>query len=143
MKFTEFEPYLRQVLDLEFGDRNHEIQANSTRLKQEMSAREMLNSTIALGNLAEFLFVEFKARCSLVAEYIVGKLAVLKPTDGSDKTSDGVPIFRSIVTDQLAHIERIYDSIAGPIAASLQSGMPTEIRRDLIQRMNDCMKRPN
>ena len=141
MKFTEFEPYLHQILALEFGDRDHEIQINSTRLKEEMNARGMLHSTITLGNVADFLLAEFKARCGLVAEHVVGKLAVLKPADGSDKTSHGVPIFHSVATDQLAHIEKTYDSIAGPISVPLQSDMPAQIRQHLMQRMNDHRKK--
>lgn len=141
MKFTEFEPYLRQILALEFGDRDHEIQVNSTRLKGETNARGILNSTVTLGNVADFLLAEFKARCGLVAEHVVGKLAVLKPPDGSDKTSHAVPIFRANATAQLAHIERTYDSIAEPIAASLQSAIPAEIRQHLMQRMNDHLKK--
>ncbi len=141
MKFTEFEPYLYQILALEFADRDHEIQINSVRLKGEMTARGILNSTITLGNVADFLLAEFKARCGLVAEHVVGKLAVLKPTDGSDKTSHGVPIFHSVASDQLAHLGKTYDSIAEPIAAPLQSGMPAEIRQHLMQRMSDHMKK--
>ena len=63
---------------------------------------------------------------TIVAQHVVGKLGVLKPNDGGDKTSHGVPLFRSIAAEQLAHIERTYDSNAEPIAAPLQSGMPAQ-----------------
>src|SRR5574337_971116 len=107
MKFTDFEPYLHQILALEFRARDHEIRVNSTRLKQEMNARGMLNSTVTLNNLADFLAVEFNTRCGLAAESIIGKLAVLKPIDEHDVTSHCVPMFRSIAVGQSAHIQNI------------------------------------
>ena len=137
MKFTDFEPYLHQILALEFRARDHEIQVNSTRLRQEMNARGMLNSTETLNNLADFLAVEFKTRCGLAAEFIVGKLAVLEPIDGRDMTSHCVPMFRTIAVEQSAHIQNIYDEIAGPIALPLQSRMPAELRQNLSKQMDD------
>lgn len=141
MKFTDFEPYLRQILALEFRARDHEIQVNSTRLKQEMNARGVLNSTMTLTSLADFLVVEFKARCDLAAELSIGKLAVLKPIDGGNMTSHCVPTFCSIAVDQSTHIQNIYDEIACPIVSPLQSRMPDEIRQHLSQRMNDHAKK--
>lgn len=141
MKFTDFELYLCQILALEFRARDHEIQANSTRLKQEMNAREILNSTVTLNNLADFLAVEFKTRCGLVAEFIIGKLAVLKPIDGHNMTSHCVPMFRTIAVEQSAHIQNIYDEIAGPIALPLQSRMPDEIRQNLSKQIGDHAKK--
>ncbi|AMC35034.1 hypothetical protein [Janthinobacterium sp. B9-8] len=141
MTFTEFELYLRQIMGLDFGDRNHEIQVNFVRLQEEMIERGMLNSTITLRKVADFFLAEFKARCCLVEAHVVGKLAVLKPADGGDKTSYVVPIFNSVVMEQHAFIEKTYDSIVEPITACLPGGMPAQIREQWVQRMNNHMKK--
>ena len=43
MEFSEVETYVRQILALEFSDRDHEIQVNTTRVKANMVARGLMN----------------------------------------------------------------------------------------------------
>src|SRR5688572_27028614 len=67
MDFDTIEKYVRQILTLEFNDRDHEIQTNTTKVKSEMNARGLVNSTITLTNLSAFFLAEFNARIDLIA----------------------------------------------------------------------------
>lgn len=141
MEFSEVETYVRQILALEFSDRDHEIQVNTTRVKANMVARGLMNSTITLNNLSDFFLAEFKARIDLVAKCAVEKTKALKPAKGHDKAIDSVALFKAIASEQFSGIESAYNENAAPIAASLQSGIPTQIRQQLTHRMNSHMKK--
>lgn len=138
MEYDELKSFVQRILDLEFCDRDHEIQVNATGLKAEMNSRGLLNSTITLSNLSEFFLAEFKARCDLIAQHAIGRIAILKTAEGSDKTPLG--LFRSIADEQLTRVLIEHDSISMPIASSLLSGMPVQIRDSMVQRMRDHMK---
>lgn len=53
MDFDEIEKYVQKIVALEFADRNHEIQIAITRVKGDMVARGITNSTITLNHFAE------------------------------------------------------------------------------------------
>ena len=139
MEYADFESMLTRILALEFGDRDHELDASALRLKEEMNARGVLTSTMTLGELSNFFVAEFKARCDLIAQHAIGKIGTVKPAEGSGKTP--LDLFRSESKDQLARLTAKFDAIASPIRSGLQGAMPDEIRRTMLQRMQDHMQR--
>lgn len=141
MDFDTTEKYVRQILALEFDDRDQEIQANIISVKSEMNARNLVNSTITLTNLSAFFLAEFNARIDLIAGYATGRIGTMKASEEKDKTTQGVHLFCTIAAEQYSHIEKSYDAAAAPIIANLQSGMPTEIRQHMLKRMTAHMKK--
>lgn len=141
MDFDTTEKYVRQILDLEFGDRDQDILTNTTQVKSEMNARGLMNSSITLTNLSAFFLAEFAARIDLIAQHAIGRIGKMTVEKGKDKTTQGVQLFRAIATEQYRRIEKSYDAAAAPIVATLQSEMPTEIRRNLLQRMSTHVKK--
>ena len=141
MDFDTTEKYVRQILTLEFDDRDHEIQTNTTKVKSEMNVRGLVNSTITLTNLSAFFLAEFNARIDFIAGHAIGPIGTIKASEGKDKTTQGVHLFRTIAAEQYSHIEKSYDVAAASIVATLQSGMPTEIRQHMLQRMTNHMKK--
>ena len=141
MDFDEIEKYVQKIVALEFADRNHEIQIAITRVKGDMLARGIMNSTITLNHFAEFFLAEFKARVDFVASHVVGNIGKLNKEKNHDITTNGVALYKEIASQQFTFVEQTYDSSASMIAASLQSNMPTQIRELLIRRMNDHMQK--
>jgi hypothetical protein len=141
MDFATTEKYVRQILTLEFDDRDQEIQTNIISVKSEMNARDLVNSTITLTNLSAFFLAEFNARIDLIAGYATGRIDTTTASEGKDKSTQGVHLFRTIAAEQYSHIEKSYDAAAALIIANLQSGMPTEIRQHMLQRMTAHMKK--
>jgi len=138
MEYADVESLLSGILTLEFGDRDYELDASAVRLKEEMNARGVLTSTMTLSQLSDFFVAEFKARCDLVAQYAIGKIGAVKPSEDSGRKLLG--LYRSASTDQLAKLTAKYDAIAS-ITSSLQSGMLKEIRETMVQRMRNRMQR--
>lgn len=141
MDFDEIEKYVQKIVALEFADRNHEIQIAITRVKGDMVARGITNSTITLNHFAEFFLAEFKARVDFVTSHAVGSIGKLNKEKNHDVTTYGVALYKEIASQQFTFVEQTYDSSASMISASLQSNMPAQIRELLIRRMNDHMQK--
>lgn len=139
MEFVDFESMLTRILALEFGDRDRELDTSAVRLKGKMNARGVLASTLTLQELSTFFVAEFKARCDLIAQHIIGKIGTFKQTEASSKR--WLDLFRSESEEQLARLAAKFEAIAAPISSSLQSAMPDEIRNVMLQRMRDHMQR--
>lgn len=139
MEFIDFVSMLTRILALEFGDRDHELDTSAVRLKGKMNARGVLTSTLTLQELSDFFVAEFKVRCDLIAQHIIGRIGTFKQTEVSSKPC--LDLFRSESEEQLARLVAKFDAIAAPISSSLQSAMPGEIRKAMLQRMKDHMQR--
>ena len=142
MQFDEFSSQVRAILALEFSSRDRDIQSSVTGVKQQMNARGVLHSTIAIQSLADFFVAEFRARINLIAEHAISALR----SDGatiqiSSEAQAGLALFRLLATEQLEVTRRAYDGSTEAILTSLQSKMPDQIRTEMVERMDDLMKK--
>ena len=142
MKFNEYSEVAHRILALEFTDRDRDIQAGVTCVKQQLNARGVLHSTMTVQSLAEFFLAEFEARLQHVAEHAT---SALRSDDASIPGSTGAPVgvelFRSLAVEQLDVIRKAYDGSAEAVVASLQSNLPDQIRSNLLERMHTEMQK--
>ena len=139
MEFSEIESYVRQILNLEFADRDQEIQINVRRVKADMAARGISTSTITLNHLAEFFLGEFRARVNLIADHAIRRIGIVKEQQANDATAQIVALYKQLASQQFVLIERAYEDGASTIQATLLSSMPEQIREVLSKRMTDYM----
>lgn len=141
MELNEIKRYIREILAIEFADRDHEIQVNVGRVKSDMAARGVTISTITLSQLAEFFLGEFRARVDLTANHVIAKIELLGQLQGSDATMQSVALYAEIAHKQFALIDQAYEGSALTILASIQGNMPAQIRELLTKRMTDYMRK--
>lgn len=84
MKIEAFTTALDGVLELEFKDRNVQIQIELTKIKEQMASRGIVNSTITLNNYADFYFDEFRERIDYLGQMLLGGISKLSPIDSED-----------------------------------------------------------
>ena len=141
MQFSEIESSVREILKLDFDERDREIHASVLGIKQEMINRGLIVSTMSAQSLAEFFFAEFKVRIDSIAERSLWALR----SDDAMVDLNGVPagraLFQTLANDQLTRLLTAYDSYVAPIVAPLQSNMPVQIRDRLVERTSGYMRR--
>lgn len=141
MTFDEAMPTIRQILSIDFGDRDRDIASGVARIKDEMSGRGLMNSTITLRSLSEFFLAEFKARVDSIAERSLWAMRLTGAQDPGGDLPRGVALFRSIADEQFNHLLATHDGSASTVVASLQSNMPADLRNDMTERMSQHLAR--
>ena len=124
MQFSEIESGIREILKLDFDERDREIHASVLGIKQEMINRGLMKSTMTAQSFSDFFFEEIKARIDSIAERSLWALR----SDGAMIDLSGVPaghaMFQTLAHEQLTRLLSAYESYVAPIVAALQSNMP-------------------
>jgi len=90
MKIDPFTAAVDGILELEFKDRNLQIQVELTKIKGQMNSRGLVNSTVTLNNYADFYLGEFRERMDYLSQLLLGGIPKLSPI------ADCIQISRSL-----------------------------------------------
>ena len=120
MQFAYVASSTRQIVALEFEDRDREIQAGVVGIKQDMLNRGLFHSTMTAQSLSAFFNAEFQQRINLIAERALWALR----SEGASAEVDGAPagqaLFRNLAQEQLTRLLASYDSCVEPVVKPLQ-----------------------
>lgn len=142
MQFNELSSQVQEILALEFSSRDRDIQSSVTGVKQKMNARGLLQSTVTIQSFADFFVAELRARLNLIADHVISALrSDGASSPGSTGAPAGLALFRSLAAEQYEIMQKAYDGSAEAIVTSLQSNMPDQIRNEMVEKMNELMKK--
>jgi len=127
MNFTELQHYIQEISKYEFSDRDIQLQKVVVQIKQEMSARGLLSSTISLKKIAEFFGEEFKYRCNYITDLIISSIAKLSDFAKNDLIGKAKTFFQELSITEKNKLTAIYKESTSTISQSLLSKMPEQI----------------
>ena len=141
MQFSDVARSTRQIISLEFEDRDLDIQASVSSIKQDMLNRGVYHSTMTAQSFSAFFNAEFQQRINSIAERFLWALRSEGASAEADGTAAGHALFRVLAQEQLTRLLTSYDSYTEPVVKPLQGDHPRQIREQLVERMANYLRR--
>jgi len=138
MHFDEFESYVLRISEKEFSERNLEIQRQVVKIKGELNARGILNSSITLQKLSEFFEDEYLARCDFIAGFIINQIGKVDLCSCNDPVTAAKTSFQNLAFKERDNIKTTYKSSANAIEQSL---LNSKFSSQIEKVLSDVMER--
>lgn len=143
MHIEEFKHYLHKISDIEFSERNTEIQRCVISTKNDLASRGVLNSSITLQKLSIFFEKEFAVRCDFISSFCIKQIGKIDMVDNVEPVSTIKEIYQLIALKCREEIIELYKGSVSAIAGCLQSNFPDEIEEKLIGATQSRIQKNN